>query len=281
MKTEPTSLRPHMSVEIRPSIYDQVSAIVVALILIFGFLLLVLLSIWFKPAVDHTRHKDVDFPDPDPKQNKLELKEFIEPGVEEFPEVSVPQLAQMLAATSMAVSTVQGGPETRIGSNSQSGPGKHIRIPGLVGIRPVQKRWSIQFQADNLDSYAKQLSNLNIDVAAIHRSRNSIWRVHDVAGVNKVIETNRQQENTTLRFQNKKTRMRDWDRELCERAGVEVSDTIQSHFYPASAKLKLEELESVAVAQANRQLKNVRKTTFKVVERGGGFSFEVAEILYH
>ena len=75
--------------------------------------------------------------------------------------------------------------------------------------------------------------------------------------------------------------MRDWDRELCERAGVEVSDTIQSHFYPASAKLKLEELESVAVAQANRQLKNVRKTTFKVVERGGGFSFEVAEILYH
>ena len=76
--------------------------------------------------------------------------------------------------------------------------------------------------------------------------------------------------------------MQRWDRELCERAGVKVDNTIQSHFYPASTQRELEKVESIAVAQSKRQLKDVRKTTFKIIEKKDeGFSFEVAEILYH
>ena len=288
MKTEPTSLRPNLSVEIGPSIYDRVSAAVVSGILLFGFMLLVLLAIWWRPATDRsTDIGDLDPLEPNSKM-RLELeesKDFLEPGVQEFPEVAVPQLAQVLTAASAAVSSVQGSPEFGIGSKSKSGPGKPTRGPSPdlePSQTPAHKRWSIKFQADDIDMYAKQLSFFNIDVAAIHQSRNSIWRVNDVAGANTVVLTSRQQEDRTLRFQHRKPFMQRWDRELCERAGVKVDNTIQSHFYPASTQRELEKVESIAVAQSKRQLKDVRKTTFKIIEKKDeGFSFEVAEILYH
>lgn len=287
MTTEPTSLRPHLTVEIGPSIYDRVSAAIVAGILLFGFMLLVLFSIWLKPAVDQPITIRPDFPKPGETLTleKVESKDFLEPGVQEFPEIAVSQLAQMLPAISAAVSTVQGSPELKVVSKSKTGPGKPQRrpspIPSSPNWTPIHERWSIQFQADDIDDYARQLSFFNIDVAAIHQSKNSIWRINDVAGANQVVVTSRQQENQTLRFQHKKSQMRRWDRELCERAGVEVTDTIQSHFYPVSTQRELEKIESIAVAQAKRQLKDVRKTTFKAIEKGNGFSFEVAEILYH
>lgn len=292
MKTQknakPTTLRPQLSVEIAPTFYDRLSAAVVAGILLLGFMLLVLFSIWWNPEVAHHPVGDdtiiVPPPPLNPDLTTLDDKGFLEPGVQEFPELEIPQMAQLLIATTDAVSKVVGVSEANIGTDTKVGRGLfsfgHDRDVYKVNEMPVQQRWSVKFQAENIDDYKKQLSFFDIDVAAIHRTKNLIWRVSDVADSCVVTQTSRQQENQTLRFHHKKSRMRSWDVELCKQSGVEMSDTIVSHFYPAATQEMLKNLESTAVAKAGRKLEEVRKTFFKVVKQDDGFEFKVALLQY-
>lgn len=283
MTAQPTPLRPRLDVEIVPSVYDRVSAAVLVGILVFGFAFVVLLSIWLKPAeVAETKPpKPPLIVSPPPKTDPDEG--LVEPGIQEFPEVTVPQLSQLIAATTDAVSATI-AVKSRIGDGPNARPGTPIEPrkpePPIDDTIPTHLRWSVRFQASDIDEYAEQLSFFNIEVAAIHQTRNTIWRVKNVAGEFKAVATNRERESGTLRFQHKKSRMKRWDRELCAKAGIELTGTILTQFYADSTRAILENVEAVAIARDQRQLNEVHNTVFNVVANDDGFAFEVVEIVY-
>ncbi len=223
----------------------------------------------------------------DPGDSKPEgvADDILEPGVEEFPEVEVPQLANALEAVTDSVSSVRASLEKRSGDAAVMGAGRGYGSreggPGTGGDGiPEYKRWIINYEADDIGTYAKMLSYFTIDIGVIHQTRNDIWRVHDVGGSPEKITSNRETENKTLRFTHEKIKMKRWDQELSKRVGVDISNTVQCQFYPEETRVKIRTAEAAALAETGKQLNEVKNTIFKVVPGGDGYVFEVEDIIY-
>jgi len=244
--------------------------------------------IWFSGPYESSKGGGVTWPD-DPtgvKPPKGLTDDLIEPGIQEFPEIATPELATTLLSVTDAISNVPATLSKRTGHVKRMGLGLgegHKDGDPEIGPTgtPKHKRWSILFEAEDIDAYAKQLAFFKIDVAAIHRTENNIWRVHQSAGVWEAIESNRQQENKTLRFSHKRQRLRNWDKEICRQSGVDISNVITAQFYPKATTKIMAEIESAEVKDAGRNLDEVRKTTFRIVPDGDGFLFKVVELQFH
>ena len=113
MGTE-SSLRykPKINVETKSSIYDRVNAILIAALVLFGFLFAVLFLIWVTTVVDFSGpsgiHVELTGETPGEEKPKGEADDAEDPGVEEYPEVETPQLANALEAVADSVSSIQG-----------------------------------------------------------------------------------------------------------------------------------------------------------------------------
>lgn len=277
-----------LNVETKASAYDRLSAALFALILLFSFLFCILFLIWLTSVFDFSRRLAgpivVANLEGDSKPEGV-ADDILEPGVEEFPEVETPQLANSLEAVTDSVSSVRASLEKRSGDAEQAGRGSGYGSreggPGTGGDGiPEYKRWVINYEADDILTYAQQLNFFKIDIGVIHQTRNDIWRLGQPGAQNTVTKTNRQLEDQTLRFQHKRPRMRRWDEELCRRAGIDLSNTIQSQFYGESTRNIIRQAEAAALAKAGRKLNEVRNTVFKVVPSGDGFEFAVIDIVY-
>ncbi len=280
--------KPQLTVETSASSYDRLNAALVAAIMLFGFLFAVLFLIWLTSIFDFSRRAAgpiaVANEAGDSKPEGV-ADDVLEPGVEEFPEVEVPQLANALEAVTDSVSSVRGALEKRSGDAAQMGKGAGFGSrdggPGSGGDGiPEYKRWVISYEASDIGAYAKQLSFFNIDIGVIHQVKNDIWRVRDVGGSASVLKTSRERENKTLRFMHQKQRMKKWDQELCKRNSVTVENTIQAQFYPESTRQIIRIAEAAALEGTGKQLSEVRNTYFKVEPGGSGFVFTVTDIKY-
>jgi len=280
--------KPKLTVQTKTSRYDSLNAWLIALILLVGFLFAVLFLIWFTSVFDFSRR--VAGPvavanDPGDSKPEGVADDELEPGVEEFPEVEVPQLANALEAVTDAVSSVRASLEKRSGDAAVMGAGRGYGSreggPGSGGDGiPEYKRWIINYEADDINEYARQLSFFNIDIAVIHQVKPDIWRINDAGSGGRVIKTNRETENKTLQFTHEKVSMRRWDAELCKRAGVDLSNTVQAQFYPESTRAIIRLVEAAALEGTGRELRDVKNTILKVVPGGDGYEFTVENILY-
>ena len=159
-------------------------------------------------------------------------------------------------------------------ARGEGGPGK-----GGDGI-PEHKRWIINYESENIDSYAQQLSFFDIDIGVIHSTTNDIWKIKDVGKSPTVAKTSREAENDTLRFMHKKLRMQRWDQILARRQGVDLDDTIIAQFYPEATRKLIRQAENEALQDTGKQITDVRNTIFKVEPNEGGYVFKVVDILY-
>ena len=289
MSTEFTS-RPklNLTVETKTSRYDRLNAVLIACIFLFGFLFAVLFLIWFTSVFDFSRRVAgplVVANDPGDSKPEGVADDVLEPGVEEFPETEIPQLANALEAVTDAVSSVRASLEKRSGDAAIMGAGRGYGSreggPGTGGDGiPEYKRWIINYEADDIGVYAKQLSFFGIDIGVIHQTKNDIWRVQDVGSGGSKLKTSRERENKTLRFTHEKMKMKRWDQELCKRAGVDLSNTVQAQFYPEQTRAIIRGVEAAALEGTGRTLNQVKNTILKVVPGGNGYQFVVVDILY-
>lgn len=280
--------KPKLSVETKSSTYDRVNAILVATLVMFGFLFAVLFLIWVTSVVDFSRRTEgpiiVTGEDPGEDKPKGEADDAEDPGVEEFPEVETPQLANALEAVSDSVSSVQGALEKRSGSAKQMGRGSGFGSregggSGGDGI-PEYKRWIINFSAADTDTYAKQLSFFLIDIGVVSEVKQSIKRLVDPAGAKRVINSNRKTEGKNIYFVHKKQRFLAWDRVLANRAGIDTDEALTVQFYNDNTRQIIRGVEAKKLQEVGKTLADVKNTFFKVVPSGNGYKFEVTEIIY-
>jgi len=289
MSTE-TSLRqkPKFNVETKSSAYDRVNAFLVAGLVMLGFLFAVLFLIWVTSIVDFSQRTDgpliVTPGDEGEEKPKGEADDAEDPGVEEFPEVETPQLANALEAVSDSISSVQGALEKRSGSATQMGKGSGFGSRegggGGGGGTPEYKRWIINFSAANPETYAKQLSFFKIDIGVVSETKQAIRRLVDPAGAKRVVSSNRKTEAKSVYFVHKKQRFLAWDRVLAGEAGIDTDASLTVQFYPDETRQLIRTAEAKKLQEAGKAVQDVKNTLIKVVPDGSNYKFEVTEFIY-
>jgi len=269
--------------------YDLVSALLVSSLIIVGFFATILGLIWITSTFNYdtqTGFVPVENigADGDEKPEGFEDDAF-DPGVEEFPEVETPQLAQALEAVSDAVSTVKANLADRSGNAAVSGAGAGYGSreggPGGGGEGvPEYRRWKINYKAEDIDTYKKQLSFWKIDIGVLKRNNDEVYRVNDPAGPVKVIPTNRTNEGTSLYFAHTKQRMMRWDQAIAAAAGVNTEDSNLIQFYSPEARRRIQEQEAKLLAIDERTVNDIRSTIIRLVATPEGFDFVVDQINY-
>lgn len=287
-ETRKTQTQPIYHLETKVSSYDLLNSMLIAAIMIFGFLVSVLFLIWLTTAFDFSQRRQprvLEVAEPGKEKTEGVGDDELDPGVDELPELERPQLAVSIESVTDAVSTVKGSLENRSGDAAQMGRGTGFGSreggPGIgVGGIPEHKRWVINYESENIDVYSQQLTYFDIDVGVIHKTTPEIWRIQNVGTSPSVAKSNREAENETVRFMHKKPRMRRWDQTLAKRQGINLENTIVAQFYPEKTRAMIRQVEAAALEGTGKTVIDVRNTVFKVVPMDDGFAFTVVDIIY-
>lgn len=285
-------MKPKLNVETTVSSYDKLNAILQAMLLMLGVIVVMMFIVWI---TSHWKWAP-RVPNADITEALLEGEEgekapegvgedFFEPGVEEFPDVETPQLMDALEAVTNAVSTVRANSAFVDGDAPAMGKGRGLGHKrgggdGGSGIIPEHKRWRIEYEAPDLDSYARQLSAFNIDIGAVAKDNNDVVRIRDPGAAREVIRTTRANETKSLYFGHQKPKLRQWDERILKKVGVPVEGNMIVQFYPESTRVILRRLEKERYEKNQRTLKQVKNTIFKLQPNGSGFEFVVIDQIY-
>lgn len=272
--------RPNLIVEAKVSSYDRLNGWLLAIMAVLGFLVFSMFLIWVTSG--KTGYKPPSLTDLDRAtvEEEGEEEDPEDPGIEDFPDVETPQLANALAAIPNAISNVLGRTAETSGSAAAEGRGRGRGTRGNRGV-PEYKRWIIQYEADSIATYARQLSFFNIDIGVFYTSVPKIVRLRDPGNAMLVIPSSRAEEKQTLRFMHREARMKRWDDELARRANISLEPGgMTCQFYPEETRRVLREIEAAALQEASRKLIDVRNTYFKLEPAAEGYTFRVVQVLY-
>ena len=274
--------------ETKVSSYDLLNSMLIAAIIVVGFVVTFLFLVWLTTAFDFSQRREprvleVALPGKEKPEGVADDEQ--DPGVEEFPEIETPQLVVAIESVTEAVSSIKGARELLSGDATQMGRGSGFGSreggPGIgIGGIPEYKRWIINYESESIDTYAQQLSFFDIDIGVINKTTPDIWRVRDVGNNPTVSKTNRDAEDDAVHFMHKKPRMRRWDQTLARRQGIEMENTIVAQFYPEKTRAVMRQIEAKALEGTGKNVIDVRNTIFKVVPDGDGFVFTVVDIIY-
>ncbi len=280
---------PKLSVETAVSKYDKFNGFltaaltIVSLIVTFLFLYWLTSVIRFRPQMQTVFMEEFPFGDEKPEGVEDDV---LEPGVEEFPEVEVPQLAQALEAVTNALSSVRANMEHRSGDAAQMGKGRGLGSrdggegTGKGDVLPEHKRWKIEYSAKSIDSYAKQLSYFKIDLGAVNKLNNEIVKLIDPGGRALIVNSNRAQEKKSVYFAHERPQLARWEEAMFKNKGVSMTHSFTVQFYPEETRSRLRQIELAYLNNVNRKLSEVQNTFFKVVPEGSGFEYKVTNVIY-
>ncbi len=270
----------------------MVNAFLISSITVVGTLVTILFLIWLTMLLNNRPPAPSNFiVDPSFGDQKPEgvADDVHEPGVEEFPEVETPQLADALEALTEAVSSVKANREARDGDAAEMGKGGGFGSrdggPGNGNFRgvPEHKRWKIEYDTPDITNYANQLSFFNIDIGLITNGTNEVLRLRQPGPGGQIITSSRKEENDSrsLYFIHEKIQLRRWDERLFNQArSVDMNNRFTVQFYPSATRQLLRNAEGQFLQNAGKNLEDVRRTRFKVVETGNGYEFQIKSVDY-
>jgi len=287
----PGILRPIDNIQSKTSRYDRLSAGLTAMVLLCGFVVSCMFLIWLTSVFRFDQPSVTQFIDDNPGEDGNDKPEGFEdddhqPGVEDFPEIETPQLAEALEAVTNAVSTVQANSEHVSGDAAVQGKGNGYgsREGGTSGSGsglPDYKRWKIQFEVDDIQLYKKLLDHFEIHIGVVPAEPPNVWRIANVSKQPQIINSNRKKEGKTLRFQHRRPLLRKWDSKIAKDAGVDVErNAILVQFYSPQLRTQIRRIEAEFLAGVDRKISDVRKTNIHVEPSAVGFQFVIKNCEY-
>lgn len=266
------------------SVYDRVSGMLVALVVLFGLLAFALFAIWLTRVITIK-----------PKSTPtiaIELKgegaiaegvgrDFEEPGVEELADVQEPQLADAMEAVTSAASSVKARVQAVDGNAAQMGTGQGLgdsraKGPGGGGTAdalPEQDRWEINYSTTSVNAYAQQLDFFNIELGAVHRTKSEIYYASKLSQAKPERRSGFRDEEGRIYFSHLNKQLRQYDQTLLEKASIDTTDKLIVQFYPPATHQMLLNVERTALG--GKPWETLRKTVFGVTGSGGSFQYEV------
>lgn len=277
------SEKPQLTADPRVSGYDQLSALLVASVSVVGFMVFLMFLIWLTMIVDWGSPKPpaviVEMAGNDNRPEGI-ADDWQPPGVEEFPEVDIPQLADALEATTDAISSVRAQLEKVDGDAPEMGTGtglgdKRARGPGsgFGDVIPEADRWKIEIVATTQGEYMKILEHFDITIGVVHELSNLIEYVDNLTAAVSTVTENERKNEGRLFFMNKKNRLRKWDQNKVESVGLELKNTLVGHFYSMELRATMLALEQEVYLKAGKGLDEVKKTEFRIRPAGSGYEY--------
>ena len=275
----------------RVSKYEMLSSFLISSIIIVGTMVVIGFMIWMTMWDWGSRPVSIAMDEMIGNEDRPEgvADDWQEPGVEEFPEVPQPQLADALEAMTDAVSSVKAQLEKYDGNAVQMGTGTGLgdireRGSGRGNSRlvPEAERWRIEYSSSRMAEYRSQLEYFGIELGAVSKTTQRIDLVSDLTRPTPTRDfTTRSQENR-LYFSHTRRRLRLWDQRIVQEAGVDdVRQRIVVQFYNDAVRQLLLTAEAEFTQGEGRRLLEVQRTYFKVrPKRGGGFEFYVDRCEY-
>lgn len=296
-KTKTPTVRPPV---LKVTRFDLATAGVVAGTLGLAGLLLSLTAVWVtnRPAESESfvPVELVEFPggaeDGVPDETLLvDSPEDVtdDPSLAEF-ESEEPEVAEMLdnvlelAETANNQAQEQHETDLRNAGKMGSATGTGRRPLGVgLGEKglPREQRWFVSFtEGRTLDEYARQLEYFKIQLGALLPSGKLIYLSNltaDRPGTREVTDGSSEQK-LYMTWQGGKLRAA--DRQLFQKAGVDITGGILFHFYSKETEQLLARLEFERAQTSSRTIEEIRRTYFVVRQSANEYSFAVTRQIY-
>jgi hypothetical protein len=278
--------RPLIRVETKVSQYERVSGGLAAGVIIMGLLAAVMFFIWYSMLKQARSIPDSFVAFAGENMNPEGVAEDVEePGVEEFPEVQEPQLAEALESVDV-ISTVRANDSVG-GDATQMGTGKGLgdrRSKGIGGggdaVNKPWERWQILYSVSTMGEYAQQLDFFKIELGGAERVGDNIVYLTNVSGTPNVKAGAKRLEQR-MYFSHTIPQLRNWDINLLRAANVaNAAERIPVQFYPTDIINRLGQLESEQIQRDNKRIEDIKSTVFNVVGNPGNYRFELSKITY-
>jgi hypothetical protein len=273
--------------------YDQVSGMLVAVLCILGFITLMMFMIWLStrmfwlsPAVPVKVLEDVGGGGSGESFAGGE-RQLEEPSPEEVREVTEPSVVESLQAISSVVTAEAVELEALEGSSSVGrgqgegtgdGRGKGPGGPGTSDGIPAYDRWEIRMSAGNLDEYARQLDFFQVELGVAGGGNPNVEYASKLATATPRVRQGAPKDEKRLRFLHRSGELRQADRQLVAKAGINVAGRVVFQFYPQETYLQL--LTKEHERMGSRRIKDVLRTVFGVRNAGGRYEFYVIDQQY-
>jgi hypothetical protein len=269
---------------LKVSRYDQVSSMLIALLILVGLAVLLLLIIWLTSHIflgqAAVRVETVELGE---GEGPLGGDQKLEGPLDEEVELAEPNVQETLAAVADAVAAkaaVLSDPSLTDASKRGRGGGGRGLGGGSSTGSGVARRWEVCFiKGNTLDSYAQQLDFFAIELGVLMPDNKVVYVSGLSTAAPKVREGPADQEKRYyLTWQSGDLMAA--DRELLSRAGVRHEGRIILKFLPAKLEGQLQQMEREHAATVGEQAGNVRRTRFGVRPSGSGYAFYVQEQSY-
>jgi hypothetical protein len=275
---------------LKVSPYERAASLLVSLLILVGAGVLLVFLLWLLtqivPVVEPVpiviedvgggtpdgvvgESMEIDSPDAEQIAQESELTEpQIEQTLDMIEAVVATQLAD-LTDPSLTEELESGGSGRQSGDGRQPGFGFGDGEPGL----PRSMRWSILFpEGSTLAEYGKQLAFFKIELAAV--AGDQVDYAFNLAKSKPDSRRGAASAEERLTFEWREGTLREADRSLLGRAGVDVTRRRIVQVYPPDVESKLAVLEKQFKGLDGGQ---IRKTRFGVRAAGAGYEFYVID----
>ena len=292
--SEPVIARPPQThvAALDVSRYDQVSGILVSVLVVMGVATGALFVIWYTSlpvrvptAVPVKVLEDVGGGGFGDSMSPGMEREFAEPSPEEMPteQTTEPSPTESLEAVSAIVSSeapaldflevTSGGQGRGEGTGMGDGRGKGPGGPGTSDGVPAWERWEVRMSAEKLDDYAKQLDFFGVELGVAGGGNPNVNYISKFTSSPPTVRVGSPKDEKRLRFNHSSGKLREADKELAAKAGVNTAGRVVFQFYSPQMYTNLLTLENIRMG--TRRIREVRKTIFGVRAIGPRYEFFV------
>jgi hypothetical protein len=264
---------------LKVSSYDRVASLIIALNVFMGFAVALMLILWLSSIIrfenegvkvlileprgrgDHAKGYERDVEEPGVE----EVMEFIEPQIEETFEAvtdTVSSIAASLVALNTGATATAHG--SGMGDSRAAGPGGE----GDLDVVPRVERWRIMLTASNVDSFARLLDKMEIELGALGGGISTVDYAASLSTSIKKrsVEGGKHEKRLFFHPTDKSSEL--WTRQLLTKAGIQTQGRVALHFYSQKAENLLAIAENNYMQNANKRLDEVRRTYFSVNASG-------------
>ena len=279
-------VRPGIPEEGRVSRYDRASAMVTALVILLGCVVLVMFLIWLTAVIRippmQSKSTVLDDAIGEDERPEGEAEDIEEPG-SEFPEVETPQLADSLEALTTAASSIPASDRAVDGSAALMGRGTGLGTidGGGLGdglLKPPWERWEIRYTTASKEAYSQQIDFFGIELGGISRDNPDVVYLKSLSSGGRTRNGRKSADKRIFFNYNDGNVLKNWDIEFMQKAGINLRNRILVQFYPEEIQARLLSLEKRKLG--SKSLETVYRTVFGVRATGNGFEYYVIDQIY-
>jgi hypothetical protein len=209
-------------------------------------------------------------------------RELEEPSPEELqetpeipPEQQLESISTMVAAEAELLDRLEGETSSGHGEGTGQGDGRGVGPggPGTSDGIPAWERWEVKLQASNLNTYAQQLDHFKVELGVAGGGDPNVHYISNLAAGKPTVRVGNPKDEKRLRFTHRSGQLREADRALAAKAGVDTKGRVVFQFYSPEMYQRLLTLENEKMGK--HRIIQVLRTTFAVRGTPGKWDFFV------